>query len=96
MLDDISTKLDNIIKNDSSNSSTITSSIDNIKKDIENLKDTDTSILERLDTIDSQVNQVGEYLEAHEEFAQALDASVKKLRDDVDNLGLDGKLNELD
>ena len=92
MLDDISTKLDNIIKNDSSNSSTITS----IKKDIENLKDTDTSILERLDTIDSQVNQVGEYLEAHEEFAQALDASVKKLRDDVDNLGLDGKLNELD
>lgn len=96
MLDDISTKLDNIIKNDSSNSSIITSSIDNIKKDIENLKDTDTSILERLDTIDSQVNQVGEYLEAHEEFAQALDASVKKLRDDVDNLGLDGKLNELD
>ena len=96
MLDDISTKLDNIIKNDSSNSSTITSSIDNIKKDIENLKDTDTSIFERLDTIDSQVNQVGEYLEAHEEFAQALDASVKKLRDDVDNLGLDGKLNELD
>ena len=96
MLDDISTKLDNIIKNDSSNSSTITSSLDNIKKDIENLKDTDTSILERLDTIDSQVNQVGEYLEAHEEFAQALDASVKKLRDDVDNLGLDGKLNELD
>ena len=96
MLDDISTKLDNIIKNDSSNSSTITDSIDNIKKDIENLKDTDTSILERLDTIDSQVNQVGEYLEAHEEFAQALDASVKKLRDDVDNLGLDGKLNELD
>ena len=92
MLDDISTKLDNIIKNDSSNSSTITS----IKKDIENLKDTDTSILERLDTIDSQVNQVGEYLEAHEEFAQALDASVKKLRDDVDNLGLDVKLNELD
>ena len=92
MLDDISTKLDNIIKNDSSNSSTITS----IKKDIENLKDTDTSIFERLDTIDSQVNQVGEYLEAHEEFAQALDASVKKLRDDVDNLGLDGKLNELD
>ena len=92
MLDDISTKLDNIIKNDSSNSSTITS----IKKDIENLKDTDTSILERLDTIDSQVNQVGEYLEAHEEFAQALDSSVKKLRDDVDNLGLDGKLNELD
>ena len=92
MLDDISTKLDNIIKNDSSNSSTITS----IKKDIENLKDTDTSILERLDTIDSQVNQVSEYLEAHEEFAQALDASVKKLRDDVDNLGLDGKLNELD
>ena len=92
MLDDISTKLDNIIKNDSSNSSTIIS----IKKDIENLKDTDTSILERLDTIDSQVNQVGEYLEAHEEFAQALDASVKKLRDDVDNLGLDGKLNELD
>lgn len=92
MLDDISTKLDNIIKNDSSNSSTITS----IKKDIENLKDTDTSILERLDTIDSQVNQVGEYLEAHEEFAQTLDASVKKLRDDVDNLGLDGKLNELD
>ena len=92
MLDDISTKLDNIIKNDSSNSSTITS----IKKDIENLKDTDTSILERLDTTDSQVNQVGEYLEAHEEFAQALDASVKKLRDDVDNLGLDGKLNELD
>ena len=92
MLDDISTKLDNIIKNDSSNSSTITS----IKKDIENLKDTDTSILERLDTIDSQVNQVGEYLEAHEEFAQALDASVKKLRDDVDNLRLDGKLNELD
>jgi hypothetical protein len=69
MLDDISTKLDNIIKNDSSNSSTITSSINNIKKDIENLKDTDTSILERLDTIDSQVNQVGEYLEAHEEFA---------------------------
>lgn len=96
MLDDISTKLDNIIKNDSSNSSTITSSLDNIKKDIENLKDTDTSIFERLDTIDSQVNQVGEYLEAHEEFAQALDASVKKLRDDVDNLGLDGKLNELD
>lgn len=96
MLDDISTKLDNIIKNDSSNSSTITGSLDNIKKDIENLKDTDTSILERLDTIDSQVNQVGEYLEAHEEFAQALDASVKKLRDDVDNLGLDGKLNELD
>ena len=96
MLDDISTKLDNIIKNDSSNSSTITSSINNIKKDIENLKDTDTSIFERLDTIDSQVNQVGEYLEAHEEFAQALDASVKKLRDDVDNLGLDGKLNELD
>lgn len=96
MLDDISTKLDNIIKNDLSNSSTITSSINNIKKDIENLKDTDTSILERLDTIDSQVNQVGEYLEAHEEFAQALDASVKKLRDDVDNLGLDGKLNELD
>ena len=96
MLDDISTKLDNIIKNDSSNSSTITNSLDNIKKDIENLKDTDTSILERLDTIDSQVNQVGEYLEAHEEFAQALDASVKKLRDDVDNLGLDGKLNELD
>lgn len=92
MLDDISTKLDNIIKNDSSNSSTITS----IKKDIENLKDTDTSILERLDTIDSQVNQIGEYLETHEEFAQALDASVKKLRDDVDNLGLDGKLNELD
>ena len=34
------------------------------------------SILERLETIDSQVNQVGEYLEAHEEFAQALDASV--------------------
>lgn len=96
MLDDISTKLDNIIKNDSSNSSTITDSLDNIKKDIENLKDTDTSILERLDTIDSQVNQVGEYLEAHEEFAQALDASVKKLRDDVDNFGLDGKLNELD
>ena len=96
MLDDISTKLDNIIKNDSSNSSTITSSLDNIKKDIENLKDTDTSIFERLDTIDSQVNQVGEYLEAHEEFAQALDASVKKLRDDVDNLELDGKLNELD
>ena len=96
MLDDISTKLDNIIKNDSSNSSAITSSLDNIKKDIENLKDTDTSIFERLDTIDSQVNQVGEYLEAHEEFAQALDASVKKLRDDVDNLGLDGKLNELD
>lgn len=96
MLDDISTKLDNIIKNDSSNSSTITSSLDNIKKDIENLKDTDTSIFERLDTIDSQVNQVGEYLEVHEEFAQALDASVKKLRDDVDNLGLDGKLNELD
>lgn len=91
MLDDISTKLDNIIKNDSSNLSTITG----IKKDIENLKDTDTSIFERLDTIDSQVNQVGEYLEAHEEFAQALDASVKKLRDDVDNLGLDGKLNEL-
>ena len=96
MLDDISTKLDNIIKNDSSNSSTITGSLDNIKKDIENLKDTDTSILERLDTIDSQVNQVGEYLEAHEEFAQTLDASVKKLRDDVDNLRLDGKLNELD
>ena len=93
MLDDISTKLDNIIKNDSS---TITDSLDNIKKDIENLKDTDTSILERLDTIDSQVNQVGEYLETHEEFAQALDASVKKLRDDVDNLRLDGKLNELD
>jgi septation ring formation regulator EzrA len=69
MLDDISTKLDNIIQNDSSNSSTITSSLDNIKKDIENLKDTDTSIFERLDTIDSQVNQVGEYLEAHEEFA---------------------------
>ena len=96
MLDDISTKLDNIIKNDSSNSSTITGSLDNIKKDIENLKDTDTSILERLDTIDSQVNQVGEYLEAHEEFAQTLDASVKKLSDDVDNLRLDGKLNELD
>ena len=96
MLNDISTKLDNIIKNDSSNSSAITSSLNNIKKDIENLKDTDTSIFERLDTIDSQVNQVGEYLEAHEEFAQALDASVKKLRDDVDNLGLDGKLNELD
>ena len=97
--DSIKTKLDmldNIIKNDSSNSSTITSSLNNIKKDIENLKDTDTSIFERLDTIDSQVNQVGEYLEAHEEFAQALDASVKKLRDDVDNLGLDGKLNELD
>lgn len=97
--DSIKTKLDmldNIIKNDSSNSSTITSSLDNIKKDIENLKDTDTSIFERLDTIDSQVNQVGEYLEAHEEFAQALDASVKKLRDDVDNLGLDEKLNELD
>ena len=96
MLDDISTKLDNIIKNDSSNSSAITGSLDNIKKDIENLKDSDTSIFERLDTIDSQVNQIGEYLETHEEFAQALDASVKKLRDDVDNLGLDGKLNELD
>lgn len=96
MLDDISTKLDNIIKNDSSNSSTITGSLDNIKKDIENLKDTDTSIFERLDTIDTQVNQVSEYIESHEEFAQALDASVKKLRDDVDNLGLDGKLNELD
>lgn len=96
MLDDISTKLDNIIKNDSSNSSAITGSLDGIKKDIENLKDSDTSIFERLDTIDSQVNQIGEYLETHEEFAQALDASVKKLRDDVDNLGLDGKLNELD
>jgi chromosome segregation ATPase len=96
MLDDISTKLDNIIKNDSSNSSTITGSLDGIKKDIENLKDTDSSIFERLDTIDSQVSQIGEYLETHEEFAQALDASVKKLRDDVDNLGLDGKLNELD
>lgn len=96
MLNDISTKLDNIIKNDSSNSSTITGSLDNIKEDIENLKDADTSIFERLDTIDTQVTQVGEYIETHEEFATALDASVKKLREDVDNLGLDGKLNELD
>lgn len=96
MLDDISTKLDNIIKNDSFNSSTITGSLNDIKENIENLKDTDTSIFERLDTIDTQVNQVSEYIESHEEFAQALDASVKKLRDDVDNLGLDGKLNELD
>ena len=96
MLDDISTKLDNIIKNDSSNSSTITGSLDSIKENIENLKNADTSIFERLDTIDTQVNQVSEYIDTHEEFAQALDASVKKLRNDVDNLGLDGKLNELD
>ena len=96
MLDDISTKLDNIIKNDSSNSSTITGSLDSIKENIENLKNADTSIFERLDTIDTQVNQVSEYIDTHEEFAQALDASVKKLRNDVDNLELDGKLNELD
>ena len=96
MLDDISTKLDNIIKNDSSNSSTINGSLDSIKENIENLKNADTSIFERLDTIDTQVNQVSEYIDTHEEFAQALDASVKKLRNDVDNLGLDGKLNELD
>ena len=96
MLDDISTKLDNIIKNDSSNSSIITGSLDSIKENIENLKNADTSIFERLDTIDTQVNQVSEYIDTHEEFAQALDASVKKLRNDVDNLGLDGKLNELD
>lgn len=96
MLDDISTKLDNIIKTDSSNSSIITGSLDSIKENIENLKNADTSIFERLDTIDTQVNQVSEYIDTHEEFAQALDASVKKLRNDVDNLGLDGKLNELD
>lgn len=96
MLDDISTKLDNIIKNDSSNSSTITGSLDGIKKDIETLKDTDTSIFERLDTIDTQVNQVSEYIDTHEEFAQALDASVKKLRNDVDSLNLDGKFDNVE
>lgn len=96
MLDDISTKLDNIIKNDSSNSSTITDSLDGIKENIENLKNADTSIFERLDTIDTQVNQVSEYIDTHEEFAQALDASVKKLRNDVDNINLDGKFHELD
>ena len=69
MLDDISTKLDNIIKNDSSNSSTITGSLDSIKENIENLKNADTSIFERLDTIDTQVNQVSEYIDTHEEFA---------------------------
>ena len=93
MLDDISTKLDNIIKNDSSNSSTITGSLDSIKENIENLKNADTSIFERLDTIDTQVNQVSEYIDTHEEFAQALDASVKKLRNDVDSLNLDGKFD---
>ena len=93
MLDDISTKLDNIIKNDSSNSSTITGALDGIKENIENLKNADTSIFERLDTIDTQVNQVSEYIDTHEEFAQALDASVKKLRNDVDNLNLDGKFD---
>ena len=93
MLDDISTKLDNIIKNDSSNSSTITGSFDGIKENIENLKNADTSIFERLDTIDTQVNQVSEYIDTHEEFAQALDASVKKLRNDVDSLNLDGKFD---
>lgn len=93
MLDDISTKLDNIIKNDSSNSSTITDSLDGIKENIENLNNADTSIFERLDTIDTQVNQVSEYIETHEEFAQALDASVKKLRNDVDSLNLDGKFD---
>ena len=93
MLDDISTKLDNIIKNDSSNSSTITGSLDGIKENIENLKKADTSIFERLDTIDTQVNQVSEYIDTHEEFAQALDASVKKLRNDVDSLNLDGKFD---
>ena len=95
-MDDISTKLDNIIKNDSSNSSTITDWLDGIKENIENLKNADTSIFERLDTIDTQVNQVSEYIDTHEEFAQALDASVKKLRNDVDNINLDGKLHELD
>ena len=56
MLDDISTKLDNIIKNDSSNSSTINGSLDSIKENIENLKNADTSIFERLDTIDGSIN----------------------------------------
>ena len=93
MLDDISTKLDNIIKNDSSNSSTITGSLDGIKENIENLKKADTSIFERLDTIDTQVNQVSEYIDTHEEFVQALDASVKKLRNDVDSLNLEGKFD---
>lgn len=93
MLDDISTKLDNIIKNDSSNSSTITGSLDGIKENIENLKKADTSIFERLDTIDTQVNQVSEYIDTHEEFVQALDTSVKKLRNDVDSLNLEGKFD---
>ena len=96
MLDDISTKLDNIIKNDSSNSSTITGALDSIKENIENLKNVDTSIFERLDTIDTQVNQVSEYIDTHEEFAQALDASVKKLRNDVDSLNLDGKFDDVE
>ena len=96
MLDDISTKLDNIIKNDSSNSSTITGALDSIKENIENLKNVDTSIFERLDTIDTQVNQVSEYIDTHEEFTQALDASVKKLRNDVDSLNLDGKFDDVE
>ena len=93
MLDDISTKLDNIIKNDSSNSSTIIGSLDGIKENIENLNNADTSIFERLDTIDTQVNQVSEYIDTHEEFVQALDTSVKKLRNDVDSLNLEGKFD---
>lgn len=96
ILDDISTKIDSIIKNDSSNSSTFNSPLDGIKADIEILKAVDSSITDRIDTIDTQVSQVSEYIETHEVFAQALDASVKKLREDMDNIGLDGKLNEIE
>lgn len=91
---DISTRLHNTEdKNDTSN---INSSITDIVNDIDEIKHNNASLSDRIDTLDTQMSQVTDYITQHELDYQALDASVKQLRDDVDSLGLDGKLEELD
>lgn len=79
-------------KNDSSN---IESSISDIDNKIDNIIQDNASLNERIDTLDSQMDQVTDYIAQHELDYQALDASVKQLRVDVDSLGLDSKLDEL-
>lgn len=80
-------------KNDTSN---IDSSISNITDKIDDIIADNASLTERIDTLDDQMEQVTDYIAQHEVDYQALDASVKQLRIDVDSLGLDGKLEELD
>ncbi len=88
---DISTKI-----NKSDDTSNINGSISNITDKIDDIIADNASLTERIDTLDDQMEQVTDYIASHELDYQALDASVKQLRTDVDSLGLDSKLDELD